>query len=477
MTKKQNLCPANSMAAAGRARPAVLAALVLTFASPAQAISFSTGGLLWAFLVLGWPWVLPGILWVLAAQWKRRAERPRRLIATSIVCLLGTTIWLGDRVPTWRDEIQHARIHKEWRRIDAAVVAGQFDRALELIADHPSGDARSYLLRAIEREDSAPNVAFASTLFRRCVSLLERAPGSTGNNLLGPAVQAGRHELVRAWLTSESCSPADGQDRAHTLVGRLQSLVPYPPDPKTAKPGLAQGQALTLRELVVRYPILLRPQGPENCRASPRKCTLIAQVFARRHLQAVQALVPLDDRLDEHVPPVIAHILRNDVSRATELARHEFYAIHHDLPSLFATAPFDALRAALKTTPINEQAFLDDDERKTQFQRLHPIVESAETRDAGQPEWTFLNLLLDQFPKQLARLDPALVDGYAGGEAPRTTQGRQLMRRLRAAGMDCKALQGMVGWGYTEREDGIAAMAVVGCEPPAGWSPYVPRSR
>jgi hypothetical protein len=458
--------------------PARLFGLLFFFlAGPAHAfITISTTGLMLILLMFAWPFVLPVMVVVLVLQWRRRAAHPKRLIVTAAVFLTGTLVWLSAMVPIWMDSLSRSRIEDAWGAIDVAVAERQYETAVKLISEHPDGDAHAYLARQIDQLEGVPDVEFAKMLFGRCVSLPGQEARDPWGNLLTQAIAKGRHELVDAWLQSKPCPPADGGSRERDLLDNVYWLLPSAPS-DSDPPELGVRQANTLKALVLRYPSLLLRLPNDECMSKVRRsepCSMVAMAFAEKHLPVVQALVSLDDRLEEHLPPVIAHVLRNDVLRAREAARQDPATVHHWLPALFATAPQQALRAALEAAPVDELALLDGNERNTQFQLLHPIVQAAESRDRDQPTWDYLNLLMDQFPTHLAKWEVNLVDYYGKGQTVKQPQGHALMKRLRAAGMDCQALRGMVSWGSAEREEGTQAMAWVGCQPPADWRPYEP---
>lgn len=456
----------------------VLALAVLaSLAGSAHAfITFSTTDVLLIMLMFAWPFVLPVLLVVLVLQWRRREAHPRRLLVSAVVFLVGTGVWLSAMLPIWSDAMKRSRIENAWEAIDEAVAQRQHDKALALIAEHPDGDAHAYLLRQIERFEGTPDAAFAKVLFGRCVSLLDPQASYASRNLLAEAIKRGRHEIVSTWLQSTPCARKDGGTREQDLLDSLYWLMPSAPSENDA-PDLGVQQAGILKTLVLRYPALLSNMSNDECRDKVRRsepCSMVAMALANKHLPVVQMLVAVDEQLDQHLPPVIAHVLRNDVQRSREAARHDYETVHRWLPELFASAPIEALRAALEVIPFNEQAMMEGDARNSQFQLLYPLVEAAESRDAGQPNWAYLNLLLDLFPTQLEQLDVDLVDYYGSAQAVDQPQGKALMKRLRAAGMECQALQGMVSWGSAERKEGTEAMAWVGCQPPADWRPYEP---
>ncbi len=91
-------------------------------------------------------------------------------------------------------------------------------------------------------------------------------------------------------------------------------------------------------------------------------------------------------------------------------------------------------------TPLNGE---------TLYQHLSPLFDAARRRDLGEPDWPFLWLLLEQFPRRLADVDASLYEGYLIGTEVRDIRVQQLLTRLRAAGVPCDQLQRALDWGVT----------------------------
>jgi hypothetical protein len=457
-------------------------ALSLPAAAPAF-VDLSVIDLIMIGLMFIWPWLMPVLVVVLVSLWRRRSRRAsifRWTLSTALVA--GTAGWLAVMLPLWQKAHHQRAMASAWDAIDVAVDARRYEHALDLLERHPEGDAWAYLRRQTDQYPLAPaRLEFAAAkLFEPCTSsLLDQQHVSM---LLDAFVERGHHELIAAWLAAPECRQFDGAEgREAAIRGRLHILVPYRPRADLDKNGLSRQQALALRALVQRYPALLEPITPGDCETRwkhDEPCTLMRLVFDKGHRPAVNAILPLDTRLVEHLPPVVAHILRDDVERARGAAKDDPEMLHALLAPLFATAPIDALAAALQAAPLDEETYLKSDKHSTQYQRLSPIVEAAESSDLGRPDWRYLELLLDQFPYRLAELDVDLIEYYGDkGIAWQQPQGGRIMQRLRAAGMSCERLHKMVSWGAATREDGQRAMALVKCPPPTGWVPYVQPSR
>lgn len=465
----------------GRTRSRALLVLMVSlfWAAPAHAfISLTWEGLALGLLILAWPWLMPLFALLLVRQWKRRQEQTKRLIATALMFLMGTVLWLSHAIPEWQSSARWTRNERAWQDIDTAADKQQFDQAWKLITEHPEGNVYVYLQRQIEQRDHEMNVPFAKFIFARCIGLTDQVPYKGSNELLRLAISEGRYELVEAWLETTPCRPPDGRDREQDLMENRDRLLPYAHgrhDPVSN----AADQSRALMAVVKRYPALLSALPTEKCWKKSRaddSCSLLMRAFLERHHLIVKGLVEMDADLIEHVPALVAHVLKDDGPRVREAALKDPFAVKLWLPELFASAPLNALQIALNASPLDEHALVTGDEKNTPYQLLSPTVEEAQRRDLNQETWKFLNLLLDQFPTQLSKIDPYLLSGYGTKPLYEQPQGQMLMRRLREAGMTCEGMQEFVSWGSVDRDTGTQAMALVGCKPPEDWSPYVPKT-
>nr|WP_297350671.1 hypothetical protein [uncultured Caldimonas sp.] len=449
------------------------AALAAAYSAPAHAfitLHFSPWDWVLIALFFAWPVVLPLLLVALALLWGRRREWRVAYRSVLAVAVVGSALW---SVPWIEDGLSSYRAAQEsryWDEVDQAAATGRPADAIKLLEARGAEGLQAYVYRFVNETPHAPDPVVLKAAFERCVDLL--SGGMLETDLLERAIEAGQTTLIAAWLDAPECPRADGQTREARLVEIVYHLLPYTQAHDEREHAVHQErQAAGLRELMARHPALLQVDvsdfGCTRYKGLSPRCTVLGELFEDGHEAALRVLLPLDPNAGQHLPPVALHLLRGESQQAAEAARHDPDTFHRVLPALVATAPLEPLRALLRAVPPDEAALLTPKDDDTQFQHLWPLFEPARRRDAGAPEWAFLSLLFELFPKRLAEVDPDLFDGYLIGTEARDARVLRMLATLRQAQMPCEKLQRLVGWG----DDTPAARAWYGevteCEMPA----------